>query len=93
MPNEKEGVFRTQIAQQDYDKLISMLNDVIAKSLQEKYGNRSVTDLPTSYLTIKYKDGTVKTVEDYGKNGTVKLKELYQFLEDLRFSQNWTKVQ
>lgn len=89
---EKEGVFRATISETKYAQLISMMNDLNVKSLQSKYGDRSVTDMATSYLTVTYKDGTQKTIEDYGKNGTVKLKNLYQFIEDLRFSQNWRKV-
>ncbi len=89
---EKEGTFRATITEQDYKTLITMLNDLDVKLLQPKYGSRNVTDLPTSYLTVNYYDGTKKTVEDYGKAGSPKLRNLYQFLEDLRFSQTWTKV-
>jgi len=70
-----------------------MLNDLKIKSLNSKYGNHNITDLPTSYLTVNYQDGTSKKIEDYGKNGTEKLKELWNFLEDLRKTQSWTKVQ
>lgn len=89
----KEGVFKATIKKEEYDKLISLMNGLNIKSLNAKYGDRRVTDLPTSYLTVTYKDGTVKKVEDYGKNGTEKLAELWTFLEDLRKTQTWTKVQ
>ena len=88
----KEGTYRATIKQEDYNKLISLLNSANPKSLNAKYGSRNVTDLPTSYLTVTYKDGTVKKVEDYGKNGTEKLAELWTFFEDLRKTQTWKKV-
>ncbi|AZI22422.1 hypothetical protein EIH07_04885 [Chryseobacterium taklimakanense] len=89
---EKEGTFTSTIRQEDYNTLIKMLNKINIKSLNAKYGNRNVTDLPTSYLTVTFKDGTVKKVEDYGKHGTDELAELWMFLENLRKTQTWTKV-
>ena len=62
------------------------------KNLKDYYGNKNVTDLPTSHLKITFADGTQKHIEDYGKGGTEKLDEVYQLIEDLRKSQNWTKI-
>ena len=62
------------------------------KNLNEKYGERNITDLPSSHLRINFADGTSKHVEDYGKKGTEKLTEVYKFFEDLRTNQQWTKV-
>lgn len=88
----KEGTFKTNLRDADYSKLITLINDLNVKSLNTKNGNRDVTDLPTAYLTVKHSDGAVTAIEDYGKAGTEKLKNLYRFIEDLRFSQTWTKV-
>ena len=60
--------------------------------MKDKYGEKNITDLPTSYLKIKFDDGTSKNVEDYGKHGSEKLSEVYHFFEDLRKNQQWTKV-
>ncbi len=89
---EPEGTFTGTLKQEDYNKLISLLNEINVNSLNEKYGNRNVTDLPTADLRIAMKDGSKKEIEDYGKSGTEKLEELYKFFEDLRFSQDWTKT-
>ncbi|MDQ1163069.1 hypothetical protein QE422_003437 [Chryseobacterium sp. SORGH_AS 447] len=88
----REGTFKGTIKETDYNALIALLNNLNVKSLNEKYGERNVTDLPTSYLRIQFADGTTKHVEDYGKRGTEKLAELYKFFEDLRHNQQWTKV-
>lgn len=90
---KKEGTFKATVKNQDYQKLISLLDAANLKSLKNKYGNHIITDLPTAHLTVQYTDGSTKKIEDYGKGGTEKLSEIYQFLEDLRKTQTWTKVQ
>lgn len=88
----REGTFKATIKEADYNKLISLLDGLNVKSLNEKYGERNITDLPTSYLRVNFADGTSKNVEDYGKKGTEKLSQLYKFFEDLRTNQDWKKV-
>lgn len=88
----KEGTFKATIKEADFNKMIALLESADLKSLQNEYKNRNVSDLPTSFLRVNYADGTVKNIEDYGKNGTPKLKEISQFMEGLRLSQNWVKV-
>ena len=69
------------------------MNGLDIKNLKDNYGETNITDLPTSYLRIKFTDGTSKNVEDYGKRGSEKLSEVYHFFEDLRKNQQWTKVE
>ena len=88
----KEGTFTTTIKEADFDKLIMLLNNLNIKNLQSDYGNKNVSDLPTSYLNVTFKDGSLKKIKDYGKNGSLELKEVYLFLEDLRKTQTWKKV-
>ncbi|SFN07752.1 hypothetical protein SAMN05421594_0847 [Chryseobacterium oleae] len=88
----REGTFKAVIKEADYNKLVSLLNGLDVKNLQDKYGSRNITDLSTSYLRINFTDGTSKNVEDYGKRGSEKLRKVYLFIEDLRHNQQWTKV-
>ncbi|WP_027377479.1 DUF6438 domain-containing protein [Kaistella palustris] len=88
----REGTFKTTLKTEDYNRLLSLLENVNLKSLPDLFKNKNVSDLPTAYLRINYTDGTSKNIEDYGKNGTPKLRELYNFLEGLRQSQTWEKV-
>ncbi|MGU3373679.1 DUF6438 domain-containing protein [Chryseobacterium sp. M5A1_1a] len=88
----REGTFTGTIKEKDYNKLIRLLDGLDVKNLNDKYGSRNITDLSTSYLRINFNDGTTKNVEDYGKRGSEKLSEVYHFFEDLRKSQEWTKV-
>ena len=69
-----------------------LLDDLNVKGLKTDYGDHQVTDLPTSYLNITFTDGTIKNIKDYGKNGTPKLKELYNLIESFPKTQTWTKV-
>ena len=88
----KEGTFRTTLKDEDYNKLVQLLNGLNLNSLQNNYGNQNVTDLATSNLKVTFQNGTFKSIEDYGKNGTPKLREVYQFVESLPKTQTWTKV-
>ncbi|KIC64823.1 DUF6438 domain-containing protein [Chryseobacterium taiwanense] len=88
----REGTFKATIKEEDYKKLTVLLDNLDVKNLDDKYGNRNVTDMATSYLRVNFADGASKQVEDYGKKGTEKLIEVYKFFEDLRHNQQWTKV-
>lgn len=89
---EREGTFTATLKDADYQKMIALLESADLKSLKDEYKNRNVSDLPSSYLRINFSDNTSKNIEDYGKNGTPKLKEIYTFMEALRVNQTWTKV-
>ena len=89
---KSEGSFKGKIDQEHYNQLISLL-DSLPKDLKEDYGNKNVTDLPTSNLKLNYKDGTIKKIQDYGKSGTPELMKIYQFFEDLKTNQIWTKIE
>lgn len=88
----KEGTFKSTIAQRDYNQLVAILNSLNLKSLKNYYGNKNISDLPTSNLKITFADGTQKNIEDYGKRGTPELDKLYDFIEELRKNQTWKKV-
>lgn len=91
-PNHKEGKFKATIKEEDYKILIDKLDSLKLKSLNKYYGNKNVTDLPTSYLRITYANGDQIQIEDYGKAGTEELRSLYEYIENLRKTQNWTKI-
>ncbi len=88
-----EGTFKGTINEIQYKELVSILNSLNPKDLKDNYGNQNVSDLPTSYLTLNYEDGSVKKIKDYGKHGTPGLEKLYQFFDDLKTNQNWTKIE
>lgn len=89
---QREGTFTATLKEADYQKMIALLDGSDLTSLKDEYKNRNVSDLPSSYLRINFVDGTSKNIEDYGKNGTPKLREIYDFMESLRTTQTWTKT-
>ncbi|MBW8361405.1 MAG: hypothetical protein K0M56_04370 [Kaistella sp.] len=89
----KEGTFRATLKEADYNKLVELLDGLNLKTLNNYYGNKNVSDLPTAHLQVTFADGSTKHIEDYGKRGTEKLDALYDFVENLRKTQTWTKVE
>lgn len=90
---ENEGTFKGKIDPEKYKELLSMLNSLHPQDLKDYYVNKNISDLPTSYLTLSSEEGTVKKIQDYGKSGTPELIKLYHFFDDLKKSQNWTKIE
>ena len=88
----REGSFTTTIKKEDYERLVLLLNESNPKNLKNYYGNKQMTDLPTSYLTLNFKDGSKKVIQDYGVSGTENLSKIYDFINSLKKSQNWTKI-
>ena len=91
--DKEEGTFKGTINEVQYKELVAILDSLDPKKLKDFYGNQNVSDLPTSYLKIDYADGSKKKIEDYGKHGTPELQKLYQFFDELKTNQNWTKIQ
>lgn len=89
---KEEGTFKGKIDEAQYMKLMTLLKYLNPKDLKNEYGNQNVSDLPTSYLTLEYKDGSLKKIQDYGKHGTPELQKLYQFFDELKTNPTWTKI-
>ncbi|MGC4130052.1 MAG: DUF6438 domain-containing protein [Bergeyella sp.] len=88
----REGTFKTTIKKEDYEALVSLLNQLNPKSLKGYYGDKKITDMATSFLRLKFSDHSEKQIQDYGKGGTPELKEVYDFFENLKHNQKWEKV-
>ncbi|RZK19087.1 MAG: hypothetical protein EOO56_14900 [Hymenobacter sp.] len=86
--NERKGTFTATVDAQAIKELWDLLNYLNFPQLEEKYAVRA-TDHPTCTLTITYADGKVKTIEDYGEQGTFGLQRAYELLFALRNSQAW----
>lgn len=88
----KEGVFESQIKTSDFIALEELLNYINFSKLKDYY-SISATDNAGSTLTILYDNGKTKEIGDYGLVGTYGLKNLYRILFDLRFNQEWRKIE
>lgn len=88
---EIEGKFTSKISEENYQKLIELINKTKPSTWKEKYGNYQITDLPTAYLTLESNSSKWQT-QDYGKNGSPELKELWDFIDSLRTKEQWKKI-
>ncbi|MFD1601469.1 DUF6438 domain-containing protein [Flavobacterium artemisiae] len=88
---KEEGVFSTKINKVEFDKLEEFINYCDFENLKEEY-HVMHTDDQTGNLKITFNNGQVKTISDYGMVGTYGLKNLYEKLAALRFSQKWKRT-
>ena len=89
--NKRKGRFAATIAPQSLQELWEALNYFDFPRLRDHYAVPA-TDHPTCTLTIRYGNGQVKTIEDYGEEGTFGLQRVYRLLFDLRESQKWHRA-
>lgn len=86
--NDRKGNFKAVVQAQSLTEIWTLLNYLNFPKLQDDYAI-SATDHPTCTLTITYAGGKVKTIRDYGEQGTFGLSQLYQLLFALRTTQDW----
>ncbi|WP_419487875.1 hypothetical protein [Chryseobacterium bernardetii] len=85
-------MFKSKIKISDFNTIEELLNYINFSKLKDFYSVSS-TDNPTSELTITYGNGKTKKIQDYGLAGTYGLKKLYDLLFDLRFNQDWKRIE
>ena len=86
--NPKQGKFTTTLKKETTEKIIGLINYLNVKSLLDNY-RVPWTDDQTSWLKIKFTDGSVKEIQDYGLRGSFGLRLLYNIFFDLRSSADW----
>ncbi len=87
-----EGTFKTTLSEESFKAVQLALAKLDLNSIDEHYGNRQVTDLPTAKVKIELSPRQTAKWDDYGKNGTPELRDFYKTLEELRFSEDWVKI-
>lgn len=82
------GNFRTKIKEKQFFEIFSLMNYLNITNLEDAY-NVPATDFPTITLKVYFDDGSMKEIRDYGEQGTMGLRKLYNLFSDLRINQNW----
>jgi hypothetical protein len=77
--NQKKVIALTEANKNVVRSIVDLIQYINIKALRNEY-RVTHTDATTMYLKITFKDGTVKEIEDYGMNGSLGLKQLYQLL-------------
>jgi len=86
--NPKQGKFSSELEFDKSEALFDLIKYLNIKKLNDTY-NVSWTEDQTCWLTVKFSDGSVKTIRDYGLKGTFGLRMVYSIFLDLRVSQQW----
>jgi hypothetical protein len=86
--NDKKGKFRSTVDEATYNTLVATINYMHLLLLKDDY-RVNWTDDRTITLRIKYNNGHVKEISDYGGIGTFGLKNLYDQLYTLKNTQKW----
>lgn len=85
---EIKGLYRARLKTETYQKLIDQINYFDFPNLKDGYST-DATDMASSSLTITYNKGQIKTIQDYGMQGTRGLRNLYISLANLRTTVDW----
>jgi hypothetical protein len=88
--NDEKGKFKTVVDSATLYKIFQTINYLNLTSLKDEY-SVNWTDDQTSTLEIKFNNGQIKRISDYGMIGTFGLEHLYDQLFALRKTQKWKK--
>lgn len=86
--NPKQGKFSATLEYGKSQAIFDLINYLSVKNLSDNY-DVSWTDDQTAWLRIRFSDGSVKEIRDYGLKGTFGLRLIYSIFFDLRGNQDW----
>ena len=86
--NPKQGKFFATLQKDKLETILGLINYLNIRKLNDNY-EVGWTDDQTGWLRIRFSDGTVKEIKDYGLKGTFGLRLLYSIFFDLRGNQDW----
>ena len=84
------GSYKTSIQDEQMKEITDLFNYLHFANLKDDYTVPWFDD-QTGILKVTYNDGKVKTITDYGLQGTYGLKEVHDVLFKLRTNQKWTR--
>lgn len=79
---DKTGQRKLKADRKHWEYLTVLINHLKVRRLEDKYAV-SWTDDQTGFLTVSFKDGTQKQIEDYGLRGSFGLSILYDYFFEL----------
>jgi hypothetical protein len=87
-PSTTKGVFNATIRKADLEEIYNLIDYISIKKLNEHY-TMHVTDLESNYIRVKFSDGSIKYIADYGGQGTWGLRNLFSKYYALIKNQDW----
>ncbi len=88
MYNPVQGSFAARLDPSVFELLLETMTYAKIEQLKEDYAVEP-SDNPIAYLRVKFSNGRVKHIRDYGQRGTFGLRNVYRQLFDLRTTQKW----
>jgi len=86
---EIKGIFKSQLKGKDFIRIKSLINSLNDEFNQKNF-NSEVLHNNVVLLKVKFKeDEVVNSIYDIGANGSETLKNLYKFLDELKFKIEW----
>jgi hypothetical protein len=79
---DKTGLHRLKADKKDWDYITQLISHLNIENLENNYAVRW-TDYQTGTLTVVFKNGDKKTIEDYGMKGSFGLSLLYDYFFEL----------
>ncbi len=92
VPNDMKGKYKTNLPEKEWMLIVDKLESMQFKDLQDQYGNRQITDLPSVNTMITFAGGETKKINDYGARGTEELSVLYTYADSLVRALDWEPV-
>jgi len=89
--NLQEGKFKGTIKPDAIQEILSLLDYIDVGKMKNAY-SADWTDGISMTLTVRFSDGTVKKIKDYGSIGTFGLRGLYALIHKLTDSQEWEET-
>jgi len=86
-----DGKYICNLEEKKWNELTELINYIDFANLEKDYAV-NWTDDQSCTLKIVYDGNKIKEIRDYGLIGTFGLKKLYEQLFELRFNQNWKKI-
>lgn len=86
------GTYKKVLSTEELNEVLDKFTYLNFPKLQDNY-NVTWTDDQTGTLKVTYDDGKVKTITDYGLQGTYGLRHIHKLFYDLRLSGGWEKVE
>jgi hypothetical protein len=88
--NRDTGYFITVIKKSSLDSLCKLVAKANVPQLKNEY-SVNASDFPAYTLYVSFKNGTAKTIADYGPSGPPELKAVYEKIFSLREYQDWRR--
>ncbi len=82
--DSKPKKFKGQLSPEAIREILIIFDYSNFTDLNEEF-NFSCTDQPTTTLTVKYNNGQIKTIRDYGSSGNFTLTEIYRIANNIKW--------